>query len=398
MGGTSIAEIETKLLEYFAGESKNGAGSAEGIVQTEAASRPAHIKEFLNEMLSILPERQRSVLADRYGLWDGIAETLQDIGDKLGLTRERIRQIEANGLKRIRRRYKYAAIRRYILEKIRSYIEADKVNGCGIISEDEAVSALAIECTAEEVELALAFLQDIDTSGRTVFAHNLIEIGSGVYCIDEGIAGAYHEMLRTIELTLKAKEKPLTENFLRREIASRTDSMLTPERLQLAKRIVSLSSRICRLRNGTLALSQWTEFRAHDAPQLAEAALRLLGRPAHFREITEKANAIAGETRPLNERTVHGAMLRKAEKFVWVKSGTYGLAAWGLKKPPFAKDRLVELLSETGYPLPLWHLEQKVLEVCNCKLGSIRMTLDLNPKLFMKFEGDQYGLRQHYTK
>lgn len=77
--------------------------------------------------------------------------------------------------------------------------------------------------------------------------------------------------------------------------------------------------------------------------------------------------------------------------------GPYGLVAWGLTKPPYIKDRLSELLSQAQYPLPYWHLEEKVLEVCNCKRSSVRMTLELNPKLFKKFEGDQFGLARHFS-
>ena len=61
------------------------------------------------------------------------------------------------------------------------------------------------------------------------------------------------------------------------------------------------------------------------------------------------------------------------------------------------KDKLCELLGETPYPLPYWHIEEKVLEVCNCKPASVRMTLQLNPKVFKKFDGDQFGLARHFS-
>jgi hypothetical protein len=90
-------------------------------------------------------------------------------------------------------------------------------------------------------------------------------------------------------------------------------------------------------------------------------------------------------------------MIAKRDTFVWVKSGTYGLVAWGLTQPPYIKDKLCELLGETPYPLPYWHIEEKVLEVCNCKPASVRMTLQLNPKVFKKFDGDQFGLARHFS-
>ncbi|HEX6832383.1 MAG TPA: sigma factor-like helix-turn-helix DNA-binding protein, partial [Rudaea sp.] len=52
--------------------------------------------------ISLLPERQRFVLERRYGLNDRGAQTLAEIADELGLTRERVRQIQSDALKRLR--------------------------------------------------------------------------------------------------------------------------------------------------------------------------------------------------------------------------------------------------------------------------------------------------------
>ena len=391
IGRKSLAEIEAKLFSYLS------SSLSTAMTEPEGTSPPnGGIKEFVNQILCCLPERQRTVLLDRYGLWDGIAETLQDIGDKLGLTRERIRQIETTGIKRVRRLYGHGKITRYIFEKIRCQIVANESETNGVISEDEALGALAVDCTQEQSGLALEFLRDIDPSGENPFARSLVEAESGVYCVDRDVADNYQAMFRAMQECLQSREKPLTEGFLLKQIAPRFGDSISADCTKLASRILDVSPRVARLRNGTVALAQWTECRAN-AAGVAEAALRLLGRPAHFREITEQVGSLFGEARALNERTIHQALVTNRKQFVWVKNGTYGLAAWGLKKPPFIKDCLVELLSVARYPLPLWHLEAKVLEVCNCKPQSIRMTLDLNPKLFARFDGDQYGLQRHYS-
>jgi RNA polymerase sigma factor (sigma-70 family) len=51
--------------------------------------------------LQALPERHRHVVVLRYGLGDSDPKTLEDIGRRLGLTRERVRQIEVEALKRL---------------------------------------------------------------------------------------------------------------------------------------------------------------------------------------------------------------------------------------------------------------------------------------------------------
>jgi RNA polymerase primary sigma factor len=60
------------------------------------------LREQLEEMLADLGEREREVLRLRFGLEDGHAHTLEDVGKRFGVTRERIRQIEAKALRKLR--------------------------------------------------------------------------------------------------------------------------------------------------------------------------------------------------------------------------------------------------------------------------------------------------------
>jgi RNA polymerase primary sigma factor len=58
--------------------------------------------ENLREVLSVLPPREVRILQLRYGLFDGQPYTLEEVGRKMGVTRERVRQIEAQALSRLR--------------------------------------------------------------------------------------------------------------------------------------------------------------------------------------------------------------------------------------------------------------------------------------------------------
>ncbi|MEX2161904.1 MAG: sigma-70 family RNA polymerase sigma factor [Anaerolineales bacterium] len=60
------------------------------------------LREHLNEVLDGLPPREVRILQLRYGLLDGQAYTLEEVGSKMGVTRERVRQIEAQALSRLR--------------------------------------------------------------------------------------------------------------------------------------------------------------------------------------------------------------------------------------------------------------------------------------------------------
>ena len=60
------------------------------------------LKEQLNEVLSTLTDREQKVLRLRFGLDDGRARTLEEVGKEFNVTRERIRQIEAKALRKLR--------------------------------------------------------------------------------------------------------------------------------------------------------------------------------------------------------------------------------------------------------------------------------------------------------
>ncbi len=60
------------------------------------------LREQLGEVLNTLTERERKVLELRFGLEDGRARTLEEVGQYFGVTRERIRQIEAKALRKLR--------------------------------------------------------------------------------------------------------------------------------------------------------------------------------------------------------------------------------------------------------------------------------------------------------
>ncbi|MDO8635430.1 MAG: sigma-70 family RNA polymerase sigma factor, partial [Dehalococcoidia bacterium] len=60
------------------------------------------LKEQIEETLGSLNEREAKVLKLRFGLEDGRARTLEEVGKEFGVTRERIRQIEAKALRKLR--------------------------------------------------------------------------------------------------------------------------------------------------------------------------------------------------------------------------------------------------------------------------------------------------------
>jgi RNA polymerase primary sigma factor len=72
------------------------------------------LQEQLNAMLATLAEREAGVVRLRFGLTDGRPRTLDEIGQVYGVTRERIRQIEATVLTKLRHPSRARLLRDYI--------------------------------------------------------------------------------------------------------------------------------------------------------------------------------------------------------------------------------------------------------------------------------------------
>jgi RNA polymerase primary sigma factor len=88
------------LADFVAGEGKLPDEQVEDSLRSQT----------LADALRSLPERHRAVVILRYGLDDADPKTLEDIGKRLGLTRERVRQIEVEALKRLATLHEVAAV------------------------------------------------------------------------------------------------------------------------------------------------------------------------------------------------------------------------------------------------------------------------------------------------
>ena len=75
------------------------------------------LQEQLEHALDRLPPREAQILRLRYGLEDGRVYTLEEVGQTIGVTRERVRQLEAQALNRLRQSSAHVILRDYLFEE-----------------------------------------------------------------------------------------------------------------------------------------------------------------------------------------------------------------------------------------------------------------------------------------
>ena len=90
----SVGEKEDTVLENYI--------SNEGAVSPEEAVIDNILRDQITKVLKTLSEREQTVIKLRFGLEDGIPRSLEEIGRIMGVTRERVRQIEEKSLKKLR--------------------------------------------------------------------------------------------------------------------------------------------------------------------------------------------------------------------------------------------------------------------------------------------------------
>ncbi|HSX39443.1 MAG TPA: RNA polymerase sigma factor RpoD [Candidatus Saccharimonadales bacterium] len=98
-------EEDTRLKEFIQDEV--------GLSPFESASQEL-LKGHIGEVLETLNPRERKVLELRFGLKDGRSRTLEEVGKEFGVTRERIRQIEAKALRKLRHPSRSKRLRDYL--------------------------------------------------------------------------------------------------------------------------------------------------------------------------------------------------------------------------------------------------------------------------------------------
>jgi DNA-directed RNA polymerase delta subunit len=333
-------------------------------------------KQVTKRLLSTLNKRGQDVIESRYGLGaKSVRMTLDSIGKKYNITRERVRQIENHSLITIRKSKEYKDS-----QKIFDELKAIILGLGGIVAEKDLLKHLAKDqATQNHINFILVVGEDFRREKEDEeFKHR--------WHVDPQLAKKIQGALRRLYSKLSDDEliveSDMIDQFLE-EVKDLNDQYKNEE---VIKRWLSLSHKIGKNPLGEWGKTTSSNVNAKGMRDYAFLVIRKHGSPIHFKEVA-KAISLYFDKKA-HVATTHNELI-KDPRFVLVGRGLYALAEWGYMSG-VVKDVIRKILEKEG-PLPKDKIIEKVLKERYVKENTIMVNLQ-NPKYFKKDKESKYHI------
>ncbi len=340
------------------------------------ATLTSYEKMVSEALKNVSNQRTRDIISLRFGLKDGQRKTLEEIGQKYGITRERVRQIEEVAFSDLKRSESINALKP-------SFSLVDNfLNQEGGVAREERL---------------LSSLTGIDSShparGAVYFA---LTLGQPYQRFVE--SDKFYPLWANSKDALNQADKLV--NFLVKKIENGKKVVSSSQILDYSKELnkkinkrtldsyLDATKQISQNNFGYFGLSKWPEINPRGAKDKAYIVLKEQGRPLHFREVADLINVANLGSNLAQSQTVHNELI-KDSRFILVGRGTYALKEWGYQ-PGTIKDVIIQTLKENG-PLAKEDILGKVLESRMAKTNTVLINLQ-NKKYFAKDLDGKYVL------
>lgn len=333
-------------------------------------------KQVTKRLTSVLADRPRFVIINRFGLGDDPSRmTLEAIGSAYGITRERVRQIENFGLNSIRRSDIFT-------KEQQVFDEVEKIVASlgGVVSEEDLLSHISKDPRIQNHVYLLLVLGDSfvkekeDREFKTRWA------------VDQEIARIVHESLRKLSKNITHDDLIAEGEIVSRFLTHLSDISESYRNEEIIKRWLGLSKVI-----GRNPLGEWgsvgsTNINARGIRDYAFLVIRRHGSPMHFTEVAKAISDVFGKKAHI--ATCHNELI-KDDRFVLVGRGLYALKEWGYQAG-VVKDVVRNILEKNG-PLTKEEIIEHVLKERYVKENTIAVNLQ-DPTIFRKTPDGKYAL------
>lgn len=346
--------------------------------------------EFIQKALAGLPKRPKEVIIKRFNLDGRGKKTLEEIGEALGITRERTRQIEKDAFKKIAEansreigqfkalfkeligRYGGAMEYNFFLDKAIEYFKASH--------ENEKQAHFAESSARRALILILGLTPGIKKNRETKKFKKLFYADPDSLRLAESAIG---EVLKIFDSENKPMKIP--------ELLSRVKA--TEEVLNS---YLGISTEIVKNPYGEIGLKKWPRIFPRSARDKAYLALFNKKEPTHFRKIAQLISEIwPAAKRKILAETVHNELI-KDKRVVLAGRGIYVLAEWGYERGT-VPETIKRVLEKAGRPMSKEEIVKEVSSKRFVKPSTIVLNLK-NAEIFEKTEEGMYKLKTENEK
>lgn len=294
------------------------------------------IPSAISSLLSNLADRQRAVIVNRFGLEGREPQTLAMIGETFGITRERVRQIEAGSITALRADF----LKDKVLGAFTLAIAEKLKQMGGVVKESEFIQSCA-SSYAGVTAPHLIFLARV--SGRFHFFAENEEHHSFFYADEKAMKKAEQTILRLAKY-MKSKQDRVSAGQSREVF----ESFIRAEKItkEFADHCVATSKLFHVNAFGDFGLAEWPEIRPQTIRDRIYLILKKEQKPMHFRIIATSINDVGLGKKMALVPTVHNELI-KDERFILVGRGMYALEEHGYQ-PGTARDVITRILKKKG--------------------------------------------------
>lgn len=326
-------------------------------------------QKICKDCLKDLTPRTLDVIERRFGLKNGERETLEAIGATHGITRERVRQIELEGISKIKPQLEKNQELFNNFEKVLSGFG-------GLKKEEELLEFLGGRKLKNHIYFLLSNLAGFER----------YQEDGNFYSFWNNRKDSFLKAKKVVELTISRLEKEKKTLSL--------DDFLKSQKLDrdVFTSYMGISKDIQKNPEGQFGLRNWIEINPKGVKDKAYLVFKKEGKPLHFTDLALMIEKLPFPgLKKVHTATVHNELI-KDSRFVLVGRGLYALREWGYE-PGIVKDIIAKILKDSKKPLAKEEILKKVLEQRFVKENTIVLNLQ-DKSYFLRDNQGKYTIKQ----
>ena len=308
---------------------------------------------------TIEQDREKEIITRRFGLFDR-KETLEQIGELLGITRERVRQLE----KAILIRLKIAAddnklpgvrdVERTIIRHLSENGRVAKLHDLSSsLTGDEKKSTAAAH---------LGFIAELSPNLTVVNENDHYHHAVGIK--EHGDEKKLKKNVDEVVKTIKEHGEPITTESLHEKLSYEHPSHVSAT--------ASISKNLSNLKE-YWGLNKWPTVNPKNIRDKIYVILADNGKPMHFSDIAKSIKDSDFKRKDVTTQAIHNELI-KDKRFVLIGRGIYALKEWGYSKGTVA-DIITDVLEKNGAPMHRDEIVKAVLKSRHVKETTILLNL-----------------------